>query len=398
MAWYCGTERTPCEEHGTTARDQGQRTVKKERAIRNRETPFSTRRKSLSIKVGNVALGADAPIVVESMTKTDTSDVGATARQIDALERAGCELVRVAVPDRRAAKSLGKIVSRSRIPIVADIHFDHRLALMALEQGVAGIRLNPGNIPDRKRVEEVVRSASTKKASIRIGVNAGSLPRRLVAHLGDRPTDEAMVQSAMGHIRILEDLDFRSIVVSVKSSDIATTVLANRKLASLVKYPLHIGITESGTLLRGSAASAAGLAILLSEGIGDSVRVSLAASPVREVEVALHILKALGLREAGPTVICCPTCGRCEIDVEKIARQVEKRVRTLKSPLKIAVMGCAVNGPGEARDADVGIAGGKHEGLLFRRGMIVGKVKESRLVSALLDHVRIFMEEEKTEV
>jgi (E)-4-hydroxy-3-methylbut-2-enyl-diphosphate synthase len=358
------------------------------------ERLLSARRKSLSIKVGNVLVGGDAPIVVESMAKTDTSDVAATTRQIRALERVGCEIVRVAVPDRRAASSLGKIVSRTRIPIVADIHFDHRLALISLEEGVAGIRLNPGNIPERKRVEEVVRSAGTKKVSIRLGVNAGSLPRKLVGHLGDDATDEAMVQSAMGHIRILEDLDFRNIIVSVKSADIATTILANRKLASLVRYPLHIGITEAGTLLRGSVASAAGIAILLSEGIGDTVRVSLAANPVKEVEVAFHILKGLGLRQAGPTVICCPTCGRCEVDIEKIATRVEKKVRGLKKTIKIAVMGCAVNGPGEARGADVGVAGGKGEGLLFRRGMIVGKVKEKDIVGALVEQVRLFLEEE----
>lgn len=361
---------------------------------RSLDRPLSTRRKSLSIKVGNVLVGGGAPIVVESMTKTNTGDVAATTRQIHVLERAGCEIVRVAVPDRRAASSLGKIVSRSRIPIVADVHFDHRLALISLEEGVAGIRLNPGNIRERKRVEEVVRSASAKKVSIRIGVNAGSLPRKLVARLGDDATDEAMVQSAMGHIGILEDLGFRNIIVSVKSADIVTTILANRKLASLVGYPLHIGITEAGTLLRGCVASAAGIAILLSEGIGDTVRVSLAANPVKEVEVAFHMLKSLGLREAGPTVICCPTCGRCEIDIEKIATQVEKRVRGLKNSIKIAVMGCAVNGPGEARDADVGVAGGKGEGLLFRRGMVVGKVKEKDIVGALLEQVELLLEEE----
>jgi len=356
---------------------------------------LSRRRKSLSIRVGNVLVGGDAPIAVESMTKTDTRDVAATVRQIRALERSGCEIVRVAVPDLRAARGLGKIVSRSRIPIVADIHFDHRLALVSLEEGVAGIRLNPGNISQRKRVEEVVRSASSKKVSIRIGVNAGSLPRELIARCGDDAVHEAMVRCAMGHVRILEKLGFRSIVVSVKSTDINTTILANRKLASLVRYPLHVGITESGTLLRGSVASASGIAILLSEGIGDTVRVSLAANPVREIEVAFHILKCLGLREAGPTVICCPTCGRCEINIERIATQVEKKVSGLKDSIKIAVMGCAVNGPGEAREADVGIAGGRREGLLFRRGMIVGKVKEKYMVDALIEQVRLFLEEKK---
>lgn len=356
---------------------------------------FSLRRKSLSVRIGSLRVGGAVPIAVESMTKTDTSDVDATVRQIRALERAGCELVRVAVPDKKAAKALGKIVSRSKIPIVADIHFDHRLALISLDEGVAGIRLNPGNIRERKRVEDVVRSARSKKASIRIGVNAGSLPRKLVVRYGRHGVDEAMVQSAMGHIRILEDLGFGNIVVSVKSTDVAATVLANRKLASIVKYPIHIGMTESGTLLKGSVISAAGIAILLSEGIGDTVRVSLAADPVREVEVALNILKCLGLREVGPTVTCCPTCGRCEIDIERIATQVEKRVRGVKNIVRIAVMGCAVNGPGEARDADVGVAGGKHVGLLFRRGTIVGKVREKDIVDALVEQVRLFLEEEK---
>ncbi|MCX5800090.1 MAG: flavodoxin-dependent (E)-4-hydroxy-3-methylbut-2-enyl-diphosphate synthase [Candidatus Eisenbacteria bacterium] len=352
------------------------------------------RRKSLPVRVGNVIVGGGAPIVVESMTKTDTRDVAATVRQIRALERAGCELVRVAVPDRRAASSLGKIVSRSRIPIVADIHFDHRLALISLEEGVAGIRLNPGNITNRKRIEEVVRSAASKRVSIRIGVNAGSLPRRLIARPGGDAVHEAMVESAVEHIGILEDVGFRSIIVSVKSADVATTILANRELASRVDYPLHIGITESGTMLRGSVVSAAGIAILLSEGIGDAVRVSLAANPGREVEVAFHVLKGLGLRAAGPTVICCPTCGRCEIDIQKIAAAVERKVKGLKHPVRIAVMGCAVNGPGEARDADVGVAGGKGEGLLFRRGVIVGKVKEKGVVEALIALVRLFVEEE----
>lgn len=330
-------------------------------------------------------------MIVESMTKTDTADAAATLRQIRGLERAGCELVRVAVPDLDAAKSLGKIVLRSPIPVVADIHFDYRLALAAIDQGVAGIRLNPGNIRDPRRVEEIVESASSRGISIRIGVNAGSLPKNLVARYGKEGLEKAMVESAVGHIRILEQLDFKNIVVSLKSPDVTTTVLANRRLASLVDYPLHIGITESGTLLRGAVTSAAGMAILLAEGIGDSVRVSLAADPVREVEVAFDILKALGLRERGPTVICCPTCGRCEINVQEIAAQVEKRVKGMKENVRIAVMGCAVNGPGEARGADVGVAGGKHEGLVFREGEIVGKVKEERIVDEILNQIETFL-------
>jgi len=354
----------------------------------NRKLPWK-RKVRLGIQIGPLRVGGGAPVVVESMTKTDTRDVAATVRQIRALERAGCELVRVAVPDMKAAKALGKIVSRSSIPVVADIHFDHRLALAALREGVDGIRLNPGNISSRKRVEEVVRSADSRKASIRIGVNAGSLPRKLVARFGSDAMHDAMVESAMGHVRILEDLDFRNIIISAKSSDVATTIRAYRQLAAAVKYPLHVGITEAGTLLRGAVVSAAGIGVLLSEGIGDTVRVSLAASPVKEVEVAFHVLRALGLREKGPVVICCPTCGRCEIDVERIARELETKVRTLTVPLTIAVMGCGVNGPGEASHADVGIAGGKHEGLVFRKGVIVRKVREKHLVRALLEQVRL---------
>jgi len=332
--------------------------------------------------------------VVESMTKTDTADVRATVRQIRSLERAGCELVRVAVPDMAAARNLGKIASRCAIPVMADVHFDHRLALVALKEGLPGVRLNPGNIRDRKRVEDVVRAAEAKRACIRIGVNAGSVAPEILARHGIRSVDRAMVESALGHIRILESLDFRRIVVSVKSSDVPSTVSAYRRLSKLVRYPLHVGITEAGTLLRGSVVSATGVAILLSEGVGDTVRVSLAANPVREVEVAFQILGSMGLRDAGPAVICCPTCGRCEIDVVRIARQVEAGVKRVCAPLRIAVMGCGVNGPGEARHADVGIAGGKAEGLLFKRGRVIGKVKEKDLVRVLLDCVYALAEED----
>ncbi len=354
-----------------------------------KDRALQKRRKTFPVQIGPLRVGGGAPVVVESMTKTDTRDVGATLRQLRALERAGCELARVAVPDMKAAGALGKIVSRCRIPIVADIHFDHKLALAALEEGVAGIRLNPGNISDRKRVEEVVRSADCKRASIRIGVNAGSLPKRLKARFGPDGIHEAMVESAVGHVKILEEQGFREIVISAKSSDVLTTIRANRALAGRVRYPLHIGVTEAGTLLRGSVVSASGIGILLSEGIGDTVRVSLAGNPVKEVEVAFHLLKGLGLREAGCVVICCPTCGRCEIDVERIARKVEREVAAVSSPLTIAVMGCGVNGPGEASHADVGIAGGKGEGLLFRKGSVVGKVKEKDLVRALMEQVRL---------
>ena len=348
------------------------------------------RKKTLRVKIGPLEVGGGAPIAVESMTKTDTRDAAATVRQIRGLERAGCELVRVAVPDMAAAKVLGKIASRVNIPVVADVHFDHRLALIALEEGLPGIRLNPGNIKNPKRVEEIVRAAEDRRACIRIGVNAGSVAPDLLAKHGPGALDRAMVESAMGHIAILESLDFRRIVVSGKSSEIPATVRAYRELSRRVRYPLHIGMTESGTLLNGSVVSAAGIGILLSEGIGDTVRVSLAADPVREVEIAYRILDALDVRPAGPRVICCPTCGRCEIDVARVARQVEARLRALqkksafKTRPRIAVMGCGVNGPGEARHADVGIAGGKGEGLLFIKGKVVGKVRERDFVTELI--------------
>jgi (E)-4-hydroxy-3-methylbut-2-enyl-diphosphate synthase len=296
----------------------------------------------------------------------------------------------VAVPDAAAARVLGRIASSVKIPVVADVHFDHRLALIALKEGLPGIRLNPGNIRNPRKVEEVVRVAEEKRACIRVGVNAGSVAPDLLAKHGPGALDRAMVDSALGHISILESLDFRRIVVSVKSSDIPATVSACRELSRRVRYPLHIGMTEAGTLLSGSIVSAAGVGILLSEGIGDTVRVSLAANPVREVEVAYRILDAVGVRPAGPRVICCPTCGRCQIDVARVAQQVEARLRALekkralRTPLRIAVMGCGVNGPGEARHADVGIAGGRGEGLLFMKGKVVGKVKERDFVVELI--------------
>jgi len=348
------------------------------------------RKRTIKVRIGSLEVGGGSQITVESMTKTDTHDVSATARQIRSLERAGCELVRVAVPDVAAAKVLGRIASGAKIPVVADVHFDHRLALIALAEGLPGVRLNPGNVKDPKKVEEVVRAAEARRACIRIGVNAGSVAPALLVKHGPGGLDRAMVESAVGHISILESLGFRRIVVSVKSSEIPATVRAYRELSRLVRYPLHVGMTEAGTLLSGSIVSAAGIGVLLSEGIGDTVRVSLAANPVREVEVAYRILDALGVRPTGPRVICCPTCGRCEIDVARVARQVEARLKALEKkssfrvPIRVAVMGCGVNGPGEARHADVGIAGGRGEGLLFMKGKVVGKVKERHFVTELI--------------
>jgi len=345
-----------------------------------------TRRKTRQIRVGNVAIGGDAPIVVQSMTNTDTRDVDATISQIERLEEAGCEIVRVAVPDSEAAEALGRIKSSIRIPLIADIHFDYRLALRAIDKGVDGLRLNPGNIGGRKRIEQVVRVAKERGIPIRIGVNAGSLEEDLLRKY-HHPTPEAMVESAMRHISILEELDFYDIKVSLKASNIATTVEAYRLISQKIDYPLHVGISEAGTLLAGTVKSAIGIGFLLREGIGDTIRVSLTADPVEEVKVAYEILKALDLRHRGINIISCPTCGRMEVDLERIASDVEKRLSNIQVPLNVSILGCVVNGIGEGKEADVGIAGGKGSGLLFRGGKVVRKLKESELVDALVKEV-----------
>jgi len=342
------------------------------------------REKTRQIKVGSVAVGGGAPVSVQSMTNTDTRDVAATSAQIERLAGAGCEIVRCAVPDLEAAHALRPIREQSSIPIIADIHFDHRLALAALESGVDGLRLNPGNIGGRAKVEEVVRGCSERKVPIRIGVNAGSLEKELLERFG-HPTAEAMVESALGHIHILEDLGFGEIKASLKASDIRRTVEAYRLLARQVDYPLHIGITEAGTTWSGTIKSAIGLGVLLYEGIGDTLRVSLTGDPVDEVRVGWEILKGLSLRKRGPVFISCPTCGRCRIDLVEIAEEVEKRLHDLPATFTVAVMGCAVNGPGEAREADLGIAGGQGEGLLFRKGEVVRKVPQGELADALVE-------------
>lgn len=331
-------------------------------------------------------MGGDAPIVVQSMTNTDTRDVAATVTQIRELAAAGCEIVRVAVPDAAAAEALQAIRREVGVPLVADIHFDHRLALAALDAGVDGLRINPGNIGGRDKVKAVVRRAAERGVPIRIGVNAGSLDRRILARYGG-VTAEAMVASAREHIAILEDLGFRDIKVSLKASSVPLTVDAYRLLAREVDYPFHVGVTEAGTLRGGLVKSAVGIGILLAEGIGDTIRVSLTAHPRREVWAAYEILRSLGLRRRGVELISCPTCGRCEIDVISIASEVEERLQHVTAPLKVAVMGCMVNGPGEAREADVGIAGGKGVGLLFRKGQPVRTVPASEMVAVLLEEV-----------
>jgi (E)-4-hydroxy-3-methylbut-2-enyl-diphosphate synthase len=345
------------------------------------------RRKTRKVWVRKVAIGGGAPISVQSMTKTDTRDVSSTIRQIKKLEKAGCEIIRVAVPDMEAACALPRIKQKINIPLVADIHFDYKLALKAVEFGVDKLRINPGNIGQAWKVKEIVKAASERKIPIRIGVNAGSVPRDLLAKYG-KASPEALVQAAIRQIRILEDLNFNDIVISVKAFDVPTTIRAYELISKKTNYPLHLGITEAGLPQTGSIRSALGIGLLLAQGIGDTIRVSLTSDPVEEVKVGYEILKSLNLREYGPTIISCPTCGRCEIDLISMVKEVEKKLKNIKIPIKVAVMGCVVNGPGEARYADVGIAGGKGYGLLFRKGKIIGKVKEKYLVKVLLDMVK----------
>ncbi|MFH1007797.1 MAG: flavodoxin-dependent (E)-4-hydroxy-3-methylbut-2-enyl-diphosphate synthase [Candidatus Latescibacterota bacterium] len=339
------------------------------------------------ILVGNVPVGGGAPVSVQSMTNTDTRDVAATVGQIQALERAGCEMIRVAVPDETAAAALSEIKRAISIPLVADIHFSARLALAAIEAGVDKLRINPGNIGGREKVERVVRAAQERGIPIRVGVNAGSLEKDLLEKYGS-PSAEAMVESALGHVRILEALGFEDIVISLKSSDIPLSLAAYRLISEKVTYPLHVGITEAGTMGTGTIRSAAGIGAILGDGIGDTIRVSLTADPVEEIRVGFEILKALSLRQRGPTIISCPTCGRTEINLIPLAEEVERALREVKEPIRVAVMGCAVNGPGEAREADFGIAGGRGVGVVFRRGEIVRKVKEEALLEALLGEIR----------
>ncbi len=338
------------------------------------------------IHIGSIAVGGGAPCSVQSMCSTDTRDVSATIAQINGLAEVGCEIVRCAVPDLDAAHALAQIKQLSPIPVVADIHFDYKLALQVLEGGIDGLRLNPGNIGEKWKVAEIVASAAERKVPIRIGVNAGSLEKELLQRYG-HPSPEAMVESALGHIHILEDLNYREIKISLKASDVMKTVAAYRLFSEQSDYPLHIGVTEAGTLFSGTIKSSVGLGILLADGIGDTMRVSLTGEPKDEVRVAYDILKAVGLRQRGVNFVSCPTCGRCQIDLIRVAEDVEKRLQGVDRQITVAVMGCAVNGPGEAREADVGIAGGKGEGLVFRHGEIVRKVSEDQLADALLEEI-----------
>ena len=350
------------------------------------------RTKTRPIKVGNLTIGGNNELIIQSMTTTKTHDVEATVAEILRLEEAGCQIVRVACPDVRAANAISEIKKRINIPLVVDIHFDYKLALIAIEGGADKIRINPGNIGKREKVEAVVKAAKERGIPIRIGVNAGSLEKRIIEKYG-YPTADGMVESALHHIKILEDLDFHDIIVSMKASDVHLAIEAYEKAARAFDYPLHLGITESGTLFSGTIKSAAGLGVLLSKNIGNTLRISLSADPVEEVKVARELLKAFGLAANAATLISCPTCGRIEIDLISIANEIEEYIQTVKAPIKIAVLGCAVNGPGEAREADIGIAGARGEGLLFRKGEIIRKVPEAQLVEELKKEIDKLAEE-----
>ena len=351
------------------------------------------RKKTRRIHIGAVPIGGGAPIAVQSMTNTRTADAAATVAQIKALAAAGCDIVRLAVPDMAAAETLGEIVRAVDVPLVADIHFDYRLALEAIRQGIAALRLNPGNIGGPDNVRAVTAAAKKAHIPIRIGVNAGSLDKKLLAKYG-RPTAEALVESALGHVRLLEAENFHDIKISLKAHDVPLTIAAYRKMSEAVDYPLHLGITEAGTPQSGMIKSAVGIGALLAEGIGDTIRVSLTGDPLVEVKVANEILKSLGLREYGPTLIACPTCGRTSIDLAQIAADVEARLAGVSRPIQVAVMGCVVNGPGEAREADVGIAGGRGEGLVFRKGEVLRRVPEDQLVTELFKEIDAILREE----
>ena len=346
------------------------------------------RKQKRIINIGGVKIGGDNPIAIQSMCNTDTRDVKSTVNQILELENAGCEIIRVAVPDMEAAEAVVGIKKQIHIPLVVDIHFDYRLALECMKNGADKVRINPGNIGDKERVKQVVNMAKERQIPIRIGVNGGSLEKTLLEKHGG-VTADALVESAMGHVAILDELNFNDMVVSIKISNVPKMLDAYRKFNELSDIPLHIGVTESGTIKSGILKSSVGIGALLAEGIGDTMRVSLTANPVEEIYAAYDIQKVFGLRQTTVEIISCPTCGRTQIDLIPIANEVEERTRSLKKPLKIAVMGCAVNGPGEAREADIGIAGGRGEGLIFKKGEIVRKVKENEIVEELMKEIEV---------
>ncbi len=344
------------------------------------------RRETIDLFLGGIGIGGAYPVTIQSMTNTNTCDIAGTLEQIRRLALHGCDIVRVAVPDDSAAEAVAEIVRESPMPVIADIHFDYSLALSSLNNGVHGLRLNPGNIGAEWKVKEVAKAAQERDVPIRIGVNSGSLEKEQLEKYGG-VTSQAMVESALKHVNILEKIGFNLIKISLKASDVPLMIQANREIAEKVPFPLHLGVTEAGLYESSSIKSAVGIGTLLSEGIGDTIRVSVTGDPVRELSIANNILKALGHRKKGVDIVSCPTCGRCQVDLFKIAKEVEEKTAGISQPLKIAVMGCIVNGPGEAREADLGIAGGKGSGLLFSKGKIIRKVPESELVQALCDEI-----------
>lgn len=344
------------------------------------------RKETRKLRCGDIFIGGDSPICIQSMTNTDTRNIAETVSQIKRLQEAGCEIIRIAIPDNEAAEAVKKIKKDISIPLVADIHFDYRLALKCIDNGVDKLRINPGNIGDIDRVKQVVSKAKERDIPIRIGVNSGSLEKNLLEKYG--VTSKALVESAMNHVKILEGLDYDKIIISLKASDIMLTFDAYKLLSEKVDYPLHIGITEAGTIWRGTIKSAIGIGTLLINGIGDTLRVSLTGDPIEEVKVGREILQSLGIRRFGINYISCPTCGRCQIDLEKLTNKLEKELSHVDSKITIAVMGCAVNGPGEAREADIGIAGGKNSALLFKKGEIIKKVPEDEIIDALVEEVK----------
>lgn len=356
-----------------------------------RDLTKAERRQTRQIMIGPIPIGGGAPIAVQSMTNTDTRDVGATVKQVERLHRAGCEIVRLAVPDNQAAECFGEIKARVHPPIVADIHFDHRLALAALRSGADGLRINPGNIGGRAEVEQVIEEASLHQIPIRIGINAGSLPKSILKKYG-HPIPEAMVEAAMDYVKLFEEIGFDQIKLSIKSSNVLHMMRAYEILSREVDYPLHLGVTEAGTLISGTVKNTLGIGLLLYQGIGDTFRVSLSRDPVEEVKVAYEILRALDLRHRGPEIISCPTCGRCEIDLFGLVQQVEEALSQVEASPKVAIMGCVVNGPGEAKEADIGIAGGRGQGILFRKGQRARKIPEQDLARVLIQEVKEIVE------
>ena len=360
--------------------------------------PSPVRRTTRPIRLGPFTIGNGQPIRVQSMTNTKTYDVESTVCQIQDLVRAGCEIVRLALRDEKDAAALPEIISRTSVPLVADIHFDYRLALAAAEAGIHGLRINPGNIGGDDKVDRVVDAAKDKGLPIRIGVNSGSVEKKLLERFGG-PTPEAMVESALHHVHLLEKRNFDQIKISLKSSSVPGTVAAYRLMADRCEYPLHIGVTEAGTLVRGTVKSSVGLGLLLSEGIGDTLRVSLTHDPVKEMLVAWELLRSLDIRARGPEIVSCPTCGRTEIDLIGLAQEVEQRLEPIQEIFKVAVMGCPVNGPGEAREADIGIAGGRDKGIIFRKGEVIRSVRGDRdtLLAAFMEEIEKFIKENKTQ-